>query len=298
MKIKRILLPTDFSKTANLALEQAIILAVKYNAELVVLHARLIHEDDPSQLPEKLAYLEIAEDRIEGELYKYIKSCTDRVSEIEIQHEVIRGYSAHSAILSYLNEHQFDLIVMGSHGRSNLEHLLLGSVAEKIVRYAPCPVLTISREAHIKKEFQKIVVPFDFSAHALTALHTAIKLVDGHAEIEMLYVFEKDIHPALYTWSVASALDMLPHVRQKALSKMDEMIRDLPKGNYSFKKIIVEGVAHKKISEHVNQSDADLVIMATHGLVGLDRFLLGSTTEHVIRAVHRPILTVKEKNII
>jgi len=298
MNIKRILLPTDFSKTANLALEQAIILAAKYEAELVVLHARLIHEDDPSQLPEKLAYLEIAEDQIEGELYKYIKGCTDRASERNIQHEVIRGYSAHSAILGYLNEHHFDLIVLGTHGRSNLEHLLLGSVAEKIVRYAPCPVLTISREAQVKKEFQKVVVPFDFSAHAMTALRTAIEVADDQAEIEMLYVFEKDVHPALYAWDIASALEMLPDVRQKAESKMDELILELPEGNYSLKKIIEEGVAHKEISKHVNQSDADLVIMATQGLVGIDRFLLGSTTEQVIRAVHRPILTVKEKNII
>lgn len=298
MNIKRILLSTDFSSTANLALEQAIILAAKYDAELVVLHARLIHEDDPAQLPEKLAYLELAEDQIEGELYKYIEGCTNRAGNLAIQHDVIRGYSAHSAILSYLNEHQFDLIVLGTHGRSNLQHLLLGSVAEKIVRYAPCPVLTISRDAQVKKEFHKIVVPFDFSDQTMKAVHTAIDLAEDAAKIELLYVFEKDVHPTLYEWGMASALEMMPDVRSKAERKMDELIRELPVGNYSIRKIIVQGAAYKKIAEHINQHDADLVIMATKGLVGLDRFLLGSTTEQVIRAVHRPILTVKEKNII
>ena len=131
MQIKRILLPTDFSKTANLALEQAIVLAEKYNAELVVLHARLINEGDPSQLPEKLAHLELTEDQIESEISNYINECTSKAGQVNISHEVIRGYSAHSAILSYLNEHPFDLIVIGTHGRSNLANLLLGSVTEK-----------------------------------------------------------------------------------------------------------------------------------------------------------------------
>lgn len=298
MKIKRILLPTDFSKTANLALEQAIVLAAKYDAELMVLHARLIHEDDPSQLPEKLAHLELADDQIEGEISNYINDCTNKAAHINIGHEVIRGYSAHSAILSYLNEHPFDLIIIGTHGRSNLENLLLGSVTEKVVRYAPCMVLTISRNSDIKKRFQKVLVPFDFSEHAITALKTAIEITEAGGEIELLYIFEKDVHSAYFAWGLASVLDVLPEVRSKAEQKMDQVVSELNIKKCKINKTITDGVPHKKITEFANKCEADLVVMATQGLVGLDRFLLGSTAERVIRAVHRPILTVKEKSLI
>ena len=298
MQIKRILFPTDFSKTAYLALQQALVLATRYQAELVVLHARLIHEDDPSQLPEKLAHLKMAEHEIEGEILKYIEECTSQADQVQIKHEVIRGYSAHSAILSYLNDNDFDLIVMGSHGRSNLEQLLLGSVAEKVVRYASCPVLTVSRDAEIKNEFKRVLVPFDFKEHSVLALATALQISHKQAQIDLLYVFEKDVHPAHYAWNFASALDLMPEVSDKAKTKMDEILSGLNTGRHKINKFILEGVAHKKITEFANKNDVDLVILASQGLVGLDRFLLGSTTEHIIRTVSQPILTLKQRTLI
>ncbi len=300
MNFKRILIPTDFSETAHKALEQALILSAQFKAELTVLHARLLYEDDASQLPGELAKLKHEEEEMEEHLLEYMKGCTDQHGHLQIQHEIVRGYSAPSAILGYINQHEFDLVVIGTHGRSGLEHFLIGSVAEKVVRYAPCPVLTISQEATVKREFKKLLLPFDFSEHTLEALRSAVELAAlNQAQLELFYVIDEDVHPALYSWGMKSLLDMVPDIKAKAEARMDEILSDLKiPDTVTIIKTIVAGVPHKEIARHASENNFDLIIMATHGLVGLDRFLLGSTTERIIRSVHKPILTLKEKKLI
>ncbi len=295
MKLNRILVPSDFSDTANLAVRQAVVLAQIYQAELIVLHARLIYDDDSSQLPEAIERLKKEEAQI---LHRMQESVTNANPAIPIRHEIIRGYSAPSAILGYVNQNDFDLIVIGTHGRSGIEQLLLGSVAEKVVRYAPSPVLTVNRESSIIESYKNIIVPFDFSEHALRALRTALRVSPDDAEIHLLYVFEKDTHPEMYSWNLASSIDLRPQVQIKAREKMDAVLSTLQVGNRQIHKIITDGAPHKKIAEYVNSHQTELVIMATQGLVGLDRFLLGSTTERIIRSVNTQILTLKQKQLI
>ncbi len=298
MNIKRILVPTDFSETANLALQQAIILAKKSKAELLVVHARFLNEDAPLQLPKKLAHLELAEDQVDSEISNYIKGCIRNAGAVNIEQEVIRGHSAYSAILSFLNENPVDLVVIGTHGRSNLEQLLLGSVAEKIVRYASCPVLTIPRNYDLKNRIRTVTVPFDFSEQARFALQTAIDITNEKAKIELLYVFEKEKAQTFPLQSAYSSLNILPEIRTQAEQKIKEIWAELNGGSRKITIAVTEGVPHKKIAEFVNKNPSDLVVMASQGQVGLDRFLLGSTTERVIRSVHRPILTLKQKSLI
>ena len=227
MNIKRILVPTDFSETANRALEQAVILAGKYKAELLILHARLINENDSVKLPKKLAHLELAEDQIDAEISNYINECIRKTGAVNIGHEVIRGHSAYSAILSFLNEHPFDIVVIGTHGRSNLEQLLLGSVTEKVVRYASCPVLTIPRNFDLKSQIQTVMVPFDFSEQAIFALQTAIDITDENARIELLYVLEKEKKPAFPLQGAFSKLDILPKIQVQAEQRIKEITNNI-----------------------------------------------------------------------
>jgi nucleotide-binding universal stress UspA family protein len=300
MNIKRILIPTDFSDTARKALDQAVILAAKFKAELVVLHARVMYQDDPNILPEKMKEIEKEEQKIENDLLEHVRERTHHVNLPKIRHEIIRGYSAPSAILGYLNNNEFDLVVIGTHGRSGLEHFLIGSVTEKVVRYARCPVITVHANMTLKESFNKIVVPFDFSEHSVLALQNALEMAESSkSEVTLFYVVEDDVHPALYAWGMKSIFEIVPDIKVKAEKKMDEIMAGLSNPhNVKIIKKIVEGVPHKVISEFVQKSDTDLLVIATHGLVGLDKFLLGSTTEKIIRCVSIPILTLKMKNVI
>ncbi len=300
MEIRKILVPTDFSETARAAVDQALILAVKYDAELMVLHARLLFEDDPAELPEKLSSLKKEEQDIEKSIMDRVKKCTEKSTHPKIKHEIIRGYSAPSAILGYINSNDFDLVVIGTHGRTGLEHILIGSVAEKVVRYARCPVLTVRSKDYVKKEFNKILVPFDFNEPAIVALKTAAEIMDDpHGEVHLLYAVEQDIHPAFYAWGMKSIFEVIPDLVQKVEARMDESIKKIDelKGR-KIVKVVREGKPHKQISAYADEIRPDALVIGTHGLVGLERFLLGSTTERVIRSVPFPVLTVKLKNVI
>ncbi len=297
MNINHIIVPTDFSATANNAVKQAFILATMLQAQVTVIHARVMYEDDPSLIPEKLRSLKKDEEEYEKELRQRLKENVSDVN-IPVNYELIRGYSAPSAILNYLNTTSADLVVIGTHGRSGVEHFLIGSVTEKVVRYAPCPVLTVPTNFQGKDLFPKIVVPFDFSRHSIKALELASEFIQlGTKEIHLFYAVDKDVHPALYAWGMKSVLDIIPDIVDKAEEKMAKIMKGIPElSKAQIIKKVDTGVPHKEIARYVSKIDADLIVIATHGLVGLDRMLLGSTTERLLRAVKKPILTIKPNN--
>lgn len=139
--LRTVLAPTDFSEPANRALEYAKSIAENFQAALHVLH---VEEDipigDPMLTASALADIhetaEAAPARISASF------TAEERSRLKLITAVVRG-SPHDAILDYAKEHGIELIVLGTHGRGMVERLLLGSVAERIVRHAPCPVLTV-----------------------------------------------------------------------------------------------------------------------------------------------------------
>ena len=135
--IRKILVPTDFSGTADLATRQAIAFAELFEAEITLFHARTIFRDDPVNLDADL-------EQVQADLKERAQQLVhSRGGDLRISIEVARDVSASAAILSFLREKHFDLVVMGTHGRSGLAHFMLGSVAEVVVREAPCPVISI-----------------------------------------------------------------------------------------------------------------------------------------------------------
>jgi universal stress protein A len=146
MSTEHILVPLDFSASADQALDFAMILARKLPARLTLLH--VIHiiplgiADGGTSLP--LAYIETLEADVRTNLETYRK----RVTEAGIEAEVMSVHGIpFQSIIDVARHKQVDMIIMGTHGRTGLKHILLGSVAEKVVRLAPCPVL-ITRDSN------------------------------------------------------------------------------------------------------------------------------------------------------
>lgn len=140
MSTEHILVPIDFSASADQALDFAMALARKLPARLTLLH--VIHiiplgiTDGGASLP--LAYIETLEADVRTSLETYRK----RVTEAGIEAEVMSVHGIpFQSIIDVARDKQVDMIIMGTHGRTGLKHILLGSVAEKVVRLAPCPVL-------------------------------------------------------------------------------------------------------------------------------------------------------------
>jgi universal stress protein A len=148
IRIQRILLPTDFSAYSATATQYACELATKFNAELHVLHALEIHAVAAPDFGMGLAlprYMEESRTAAEQAMTKTVDA--QWASSRKVVHAIVEG-SPRSEIVRYAREKDVDLIVLTTHGRSGLAHVLMGSVAESVVRTAPCPVLTVRPQGH------------------------------------------------------------------------------------------------------------------------------------------------------
>ena len=141
MKCQHILVPVDFSQDSEEAVGSAIGLAQQFQARLTLLHAIYVPEAAEVNLA---AYL----DKIQSESDQLMAACRKRVEDAGVAADslVVRGVPSHR-ITETAQERQADLIVMGTHGRTGLRHMLIGSVAERVVRHASCPVMVVPREA-------------------------------------------------------------------------------------------------------------------------------------------------------
>lgn len=124
LAIRRILFPTDFSEASRRAGETALALARHFGARLVVLHV-IPPVTDPD--PRRAALRSLA---------------AELAADVPVEAETVAGVPARQ-IAAYASRHHVDVIVMGTHGRTGVSHALLGSVAEAVLRRAPCPVLTV-----------------------------------------------------------------------------------------------------------------------------------------------------------
>jgi nucleotide-binding universal stress UspA family protein len=148
IEIKRILLPTDFSNYSATATEYACELVKKFDAELHLLHALEVHLASTPEFAMGLAiptYLHESRAAAEKRLTKLLdpRWSVGR----KVVHAVLEG-SPKVEIVRYARAREIDLIVLATHGRSGLTHVIIGSVAETVVRTAPCPVLTVRPEGH------------------------------------------------------------------------------------------------------------------------------------------------------
>jgi nucleotide-binding universal stress UspA family protein len=296
MQINKILYPTDFSPCSRQALDHALFLAEQFDAELHMFHAAVLNADDPGN-PEShfLGGEEILERLFEissSRLAEWIP--TDRRQAVSIKEIQERGYSAAPLVLEYADKEDVDLIVMGTHGHGALGRIFLGSVADRVVRYAGCPVLTV-RESDSSREMtalERILVPMDFSEHSRAALAYAKDLAVMYgASLQLLHVIHTGTFPTLYG-PVGDMFD-ISEVESISLRSMDEAMREKPGAEVSYDKYVVNGRPATEIAAFARDHASDLIVISTHGLSGLDRAVSGSTAGEVVQHAACPVLTIK-----
>ena len=143
MQIKSILYPTDFSQGARAAMDYAVSLAMDYRARLILLYVIQDISIAEWYVPSTIAADNLVEDMEKGarkEMEKWAFEAREQVKDIETL--VIRGIPF-VEIVKTAKEKDVDMIVIGTHGRTGIDHMLFGSTAEKVLRKAPCPVLTV-----------------------------------------------------------------------------------------------------------------------------------------------------------
>ena len=298
LQLQKILFPTDFSRCAEQALAHAVFLAEKYGAEIHVLHVITIFKDQPSVVSDEIAETKEMVKKLEDVAEKQLNKILDSHSsnDIKITTEIKRGISAAPTILEYASGNNVDLIVMGTHGRRGLGHLLLGSAAEEVVRLAPSPVFTIRelKEPKPVMQINNILVPIDFSKHSQKALAYASEIAQSYnAQLQVLHIIEETMHPAFSVTGKSSIFDLVPGIKDDSKERTEKMLKEFVSDKVKSKIFIKGGRAANDIIKFAKENPTDLIVIATHGLTGLEHMLLGSVTEKVVRMAHCPVFTVK-----
>jgi nucleotide-binding universal stress UspA family protein len=197
------------------------------------------------------------------------------------------------AIAAAAKRAQADLIVMGSRGLTGVKHAVFGSVAERTVRTAPCPVLTVKAEGGAL-QLRNILVAMDFSASAKKALELAQDLAKraGPAHVILLHAYYIPVE--LEQYLVERGEPALEKLSKSVTQELEGLLAKLKQAGISAEYLASRGAPESLIVELAKQRKIDLIAMGTHGRRGLSHLLLGSVAERVVRTAECPVLTARD----
>ena len=282
-----ILAATDYSETAERAVALAGILALRFLADLHLLHVAVLVEG--SNLDEgSLDPLQAISEETRRKLLE--KSSGNH--DVSVTPLLVRGIDPDEVIVETASNLGCDLIVLGTHGRRGLSHLFLGSVAERVVRTSSAPVLTLRADAMVELDgVTRILVPYDFSDASADAIRHAAAWADAlDGEITLLHVVEPVVYPEFYSVDILPD-NLMMRLTTRSEEALGEAAAELLDGRAS-STLVEVGRAADTIVNLADPERFDLVVMATRGLSGLEHVLLGSVAESVLRRCRVPMLTV------
>lgn len=272
-----VLVPTDGSSAAELAGDYGCRLARAFDATVHVLYVReepLLGDDEDD--PAERAVSAVVDVAVERDL-----NATTAVLEPED--------GIHDAIVEYAETNDVDLIAMGTHGRSGLSRFLLGSVAEQTLRESTVPVVTVHEDTDVRRAFDRILLPTDGSTSSVAAVDHAVELASMvDARIHAVHVSdEHDLDDTMVTFDTTDPDDTT------GVEAIDEILtRAREAGLESVDVSIPDGRVDQAILAVAAEHDADAIVMGTRGRTGLRRYILGSTTDRVVRFARVPVFAV------
>jgi len=288
MTFHKILCATDFSRGAEQALRVAARIAGDASAELVIVHATYL---PPSAFAGELPFPTEAIRQMAEDTQRDLEAATRAAIELGAKRvtaqPLVNGPPWLRIVETLEQDPAYDLVVMGTQGRTGLARVLLGSVAEKVVRHAPCPVLTIRPDSKLEP-FTNALCPVDFSDSARRAVDLAGTLVAPNGKITLLHVIEapvafsgEPLAPAFLQDLSKRSADLLEHwaARLREQVAVPVLIRSRV-GNAGAQTL---AVLHE-------DRTFDLVTMGSHGRTGIRRALIGSVAEKIVRHAPCPVL--------
>jgi len=290
--LERVLVPYDFSAYSEAAAERAIWIAGKSQGRVHLLHACAlpVHGLTPYEavLPNGLW------DQIHASAVEHLEEIRTNLAAkggVEVTAQVTDGVPG-DAIQAAIEALDAQLVVMGTRGRTGLEHLILGSVAERTLRTASCPVLAV-KENGGSDDIRKIAVGVDFSEPAEEALETAAEWANQFgAELHVVHAF--DLPMTIITpYEVAVPTSLLREAREAATAKLERAVKRARTSVATVEGHLVEAPAGPAIAEEAKRIGADLVVVGSRGHTGLKHLLLGSVAERTLRLAHCAVLALK-----
>ena len=305
IRINRILCPIDFSRFSSHAFDRAVGLARCYGATICVLHVLPVASPVPAvpygpEGPGPFGFQTVDRDTALAEIPRFL--ATERSIGVPIDYHVVDASSVHKEILAQAELLSADLVVVGSHGRSGFDRLMLGSVAEKLLRSSPIPVMTVP--SHVpdavpisRDPFRKILYATDFSTGSDAALPYAVSLAQ-HAAAQLTVMHVVEPIPIGYDPMAGVSFEIAAYqgaLENEARAKLRTTIPEWVRLGCETDDVVTTGKPYVQILRAANERLIDLIVMGVHGRNALDRRAFGSTTEHIIRRATCPVLTVRER---
>ena len=292
MMIKKILCAIDRSPSSLQAFGYALALARWQSARLNLLE--VIEEAPPpgvNRAPTSDGVPNETRTTLERDLRRVLTA--RRASDVKVEISLRNG-NVVQEILAQAKTSRPDLMVIGSHGRGGIQRLVLGSVAEKVLRLATCPVLTVRRGVRLvrrsRSPFATILCPTDFSAAANKAVAYAKRLAqEADAKLILMTAVEWPFGDEVTSGAVAELQKSIASNASDALTRL--LPRPASNGPRA-QAIVAVGKASAAIVKVARARSVDLIVMGVSGRGALDVAILGSTTHHVIREGTWPVLTV------
>ncbi|PIQ61016.1 MAG: hypothetical protein COV99_10500 [Bacteroidetes bacterium CG12_big_fil_rev_8_21_14_0_65_60_17] len=289
--MRTILVPTDFSSSADSALAYAFQFAEVYGADVHILHIVERPMATVPDLPPEIVSL--AQDKAMDAMAQLLRrhGKTEKDVTVTVKPERLTT-SIPEMIGTFAEENRCDLLVMGTHGRRGARRLLLGSVTEEVIRHSRVPALAVreGEEPDAAKKDRHILVPIDLSDSTDAALRVATDVaLKFNARIELLHVVDIGFYPyyGLLKDPVAELEQKALDVAGKQLEKRAKKLRDVGIDVEIHRR---KGHVADRILAFTSENDVDLIVMASHGRSGIDRVLLGSVAERVLRAARVPVM--------
>jgi nucleotide-binding universal stress UspA family protein len=256
IEIKHILVPTDFSDYSRSALKQAVAIARLHGSDLVVLH--VIPPEPPMNYtlePEPWRY------GPETRFGQTEMTAAEREIASDVQYDFRAETGSIQSVLSrIINEREISLIILGTHGRTGIRKLILGSVAEQVFRFADCPVMTIGPEVEPKLLrhgcFESILLATDFSAGSKHALPYALGFAEeSHARLTLVHVLDEGSVAAIY---LHQQLAKTARAQLQAMLPVKINLKQPPDVE------VVSGYPVEEILRIARKNQADLIVLGVH----------------------------------
>lgn len=288
--LKHILVTTDFSEYSHMALKQAVAIAKLHACDLTILH--LVP-------PEPIIYSALESDTWTGEAVRaHAKAEIEKAEKDEslasLPHEfLLESGELETVLQTLVQEREISLLVLGTHGRTGIRKVVLGSIAEEIFRMASCPVLTIGPDVPpdllTHGRFQSVLFATDFSAGSQHALPYAIAFAqESQARLTLLHVLEEGSVTAMY---------LHDHLAQNARKQLEEMIPVQSRFTSPPDVEVVSGYPVEEILRIARKNQSDLIVLGVHKSSGMgartSAHLPWTIAHSVVCHAKCPVLTVR-----
>jgi nucleotide-binding universal stress UspA family protein len=296
-EVKRVLCPVDLTELSIRPLAYAGAIANWYRAQLTALHVVPTFEPMEVRAGALFDPVQFVYPMSREQVLERLREAVHTAGAIDQANVAAEAGEPAAVIVDQASAHRADLLVMATHGRSGFDRLLLGSVTEKVLWRAPCPVLIVPPHAADSPDgvsLTTILCPVDFSPAALQAVGFAVDLARrANASVTFLQAIEWLAEEEPGEPPRFNVPEFRLYLMQDAEEQLNALIAQQPRVGRGCKAAVVAGRAHREILRSAAENGASLIVMGAQGRGGPALMPLGSTTQQVVRAASCPVLTIR-----